>query len=247
MPNVPGSGTALTSVVAAKQVGELPQKSPATWMFPKLIPLEVSALLRIRNSDWAVADPLASKQMVSCETPPHAPEESEKIPPTSVSVDVIPFSLTLPENPITGPPSRTEPDVICTATQTDVLEMLVPPHIPPWVRVAVPINVPPTDMLSVMVIESAEAAGSTAIAAATMTAKIKSLELLRTDVLLWRRRRGLQVAAGKPPRKLWKTRRVTEVVPAQSVTSFRAGPRNLKGSAETEKRCTLCPNECIPK
>jgi hypothetical protein len=173
-PNVPGSGTVLTSVVVAKQVGELPQKSPATWMFPSVIPLEVSALPRIRNTDEAVADPLASKQMVSVEMPPHAPEENKKAPPTSVSVDIVPFSLTFPENPITGPPSRTEPDVICTATQTDVLEMLVPPHIPPWVRVAVPINIPPMDMLSVMVIESAEAAGTTAIAAA-MTAKIKSL------------------------------------------------------------------------
>ena len=158
MPSVPGSGTVLTSVVVAKHVPSLPQKSPATWMLPRVMPLEVSALLRTRNSDWAVPGPLASKQMVSFEIPPQAPEESEKTPPRSVTVDVIWFSLTFPENPITGPPSRTEPDVIWMATQTDVLEMLVPPHIPPWVRVAVPINVPPTDMLSVMVIESAEAA-----------------------------------------------------------------------------------------
>ena len=109
---LPVSGTVLTSVVVAKHVAEGAQNDPATWMFPSVIPLAVSALVRTRNNDWAVADPLASKQMVSFEMPPHAPEERVKTPPTSVSVDVIPFSLTFPENPITGPPSRTEPDVI---------------------------------------------------------------------------------------------------------------------------------------
>jgi hypothetical protein len=150
-------------------------------MFPSVIPLEVSALVRTKNNDWAVPDPLASKQMVSFETPPHAPEERVKIPPTSVSVDVIPFSLTFPENPITGPPSRTEPDVIWMSTQTDVLAMLVVPHIPPWVRVAVPSCIPPRDMVSVRVTESAEAAGAMASVPATRTANIESLNLLRTD------------------------------------------------------------------
>jgi len=178
---LPVSGTVLTSVVVAKHVAEGAQNDPATWMFPSVIPLEVSALVRTRNNDWAVADPLASKQMVSFEMPPHAPEERVKTPPTSVSVDVIPFSLTFPENPITGPPSRTEPDVIWMSTQTDVLAMLVVPHIPPWVRVAVPICIPPADMVSVMVTESAKAAGTMASVPATRTANIESLNLLRTD------------------------------------------------------------------
>jgi hypothetical protein len=177
---LPVSGTALTSVVVAKQVVEGAQNDPATWMFPSVIPLEVSALVRTRNNDWAVADPLASKQMVSFDTPPHAPEERVKIPPTTVSVDVIQFSLTFPENPITGPPNRTEPDVIWMSTQTDVLAMLVVPHIPPWVRVAVPSCIPPADMVSVMVTESANAAGIASVAA-TKAASIGTLKLLRTD------------------------------------------------------------------
>lgn len=178
---LPVSGTVLTSVVVAKHVAEGAQNDPATWMFPSVIPLEVSALVRTRNNDWAVADPLASKQMVSFEMPPHAPEERVKTPPRSVSVDVIPFSLTFPENPITGPPSRTEPDVIWMSTQTDVLAILVVPHIPPWVRVAVPICIPPEEMVSVIVTESAKAAGTTASVAVTKTANIESINLLRTD------------------------------------------------------------------
>jgi hypothetical protein len=187
---LPVSGTVLTSVVVAKQVAEGAQNDPATWMFPSVIPLEVSAFVRTRNNDWVVADPLASKQMVSFEMPPHAPDERVKTPPTSVSVDVIPFSLTFPENPITGPPSRTEPDVIWMSTQTDVLEILMPPHIPPWVRVAVPICMPPADMVSVMVTESAKAAGTMASVPATRTANIESLNLLRTDNLLCFARRS---------------------------------------------------------
>jgi hypothetical protein len=189
---LPVSGTALTSVVVAKHVAVGAQNEPATWMFPSDIPLEVSALVRTRNSEDAVADPVVSKQIVSFEIPPHAPEENVKTPLTSVRVDIVPFSLTFPENPITGPPSRTAPDVIWMSTQTDVLEMLMLPHIPPWVRVAVPSCIPPRDIVSVMLTESAKAAGTTASVTATRTANVESLNLLRTDNLLYffRRSRG---------------------------------------------------------
>jgi hypothetical protein len=187
-------------------------------MFPSVIPLEVSALVRTRKTDEAVADPVASKQIVSCEIPPHAPEES-KTPPRSVSVDVIPFSLTFPEKPITGPPSRTEPDVISMSTQTEELEMLVPPHIPPCVRVAVPICIPPADIVSVMVTESAKAAGMTATVAATKTANSESLTLLRTDVPPFVRRRAAKALAVRPPSRLWKFEKITEILRADVVTS----------------------------
>jgi hypothetical protein len=128
-PNVPGSGTVVPGVVEAKQVGELPQKAPATWMFPVVIPLEVSALLRTKNNEVVVALPVVSRQIVCFPIPPHAPNESE---PTLTSlIIVVPFSFTLPENPTTGPPRRTAPDVIWMSTQTEVLEMLMPLHIPP--------------------------------------------------------------------------------------------------------------------
>lgn len=179
---LPVSGTALVvGVVVAKHVAAGAQNDPATWIFPSVIPLEVSAFVSTRKSDVAVEGPLASKQTVSFEIPPQAPEENVNFPLTSVSVDIIWFSLTFPENPITGPPSRTEPDVIWMSTQTDVLEMLMVPHIPPWVRVAVPSCIPPKDMVSVMVMESAKAAGTMASAAAIRTANFERLNLLRTD------------------------------------------------------------------
>jgi len=216
---LPVSGTVLTSVVVAKHVAEGAQKDPATWMFPSVMPLEVSALVRTRRTDEAVADPVASKQMVSCEMPPHAPDES-KIPPRSVSVDVIPFSLTFPEKPITGPPSRTEPDVISMSTQTEVLEMLMPPHIPPCVRVAVPICIPPADIVSVMVMESAKAAGMTVRVAATKTANIESLTLLRTDVPPLCDEEQAKALAVRPPSRLWKFEKITEIIRAEEVTSL---------------------------
>ena len=61
---LPVSGTVLTSVVVAKHVAEGAQNDPATWRLPSVIPLAVSALVSTRNNDWAVADPLASKQRV---------------------------------------------------------------------------------------------------------------------------------------------------------------------------------------
>ena len=65
-PNVPGFGTVLlTGVVVAKQVGLLPQNSPATWILPTVIPVEISALLRTKSSELVVALPLASRQIVS--------------------------------------------------------------------------------------------------------------------------------------------------------------------------------------
>ena len=97
--------------MSAKQVPELPQKAPATWMFPTVIPVEVSALVRTKNSELAVRLPLASKQTSCFVMPPHAPKESAPVL-TLVAMDNIAFSFTFPENPITGPPSRTEPDVI---------------------------------------------------------------------------------------------------------------------------------------
>jgi hypothetical protein len=161
-------------VVVAKQVGELPQNDPATWTFPSVIPVEVSALLRTKNNEEVVALPVASRQIVSFVIPPHAPNESE---PTLTSlIMVVPFTFTLPENPITGPPSLTEPDVIWTSTHTEVLEMLKPLQVPPWVRVTVPTCVPPTSIMSV--IEVAEAAGTVAKATPMTNAKIEGLKLL---------------------------------------------------------------------
>jgi hypothetical protein len=55
----------LTGVVVAKQVGLLPQNSPATWILPTVIPVEISALLRTKSSELVVALPLASRQIVS--------------------------------------------------------------------------------------------------------------------------------------------------------------------------------------
>jgi hypothetical protein len=46
------------------------------------------------------------------------------------------------------------------STQTEVLEKPMQLPIPPWVRVTVPISVPPTDISSVMLV--AEAAGTIA-------------------------------------------------------------------------------------
>jgi hypothetical protein len=180
-PNVPGSGTVLlTGVVVAKQVGLLPQNSPATWILPTLIPVEISALLRTKSSELVVALPVASRQIVSIVTPPHAPGDRENPPLTSLTT-LVPPSLTFPENPITGPPSRTEPDVISTSTQTEVLEKPVQLPVPPWVSVTVPIKVPPTAISSDMLV--AEADDSMAKLAAMTKAKIESLFFL-TGVLL---------------------------------------------------------------
>ena len=127
---VPGSGTTVvTGVVVAKQVGELPQKAPATWMFPVVIPVEVSALLRTKNSEVVVREPLASRQIVCDPIPPHAPGESE--PTLKLLAVVAPLKLTLPEKPTTGPPSRTAPDVMVMSTQTEVLEKLAQLPVPP--------------------------------------------------------------------------------------------------------------------
>src|SRR5438046_2204738 len=93
-PKVPGSGTVLVvGVVLAKQVGELPQKSPATWISPSVMPVEVSALLRTKNSELAVPLPVETRQIVSVPIPPHAPDERENPPLTSLT-RVVPPSLT---------------------------------------------------------------------------------------------------------------------------------------------------------
>jgi hypothetical protein len=98
-------------------------------MFPVVIPVEVSALLRTKNNDVVVVLPLASRQIVSFVIPPQAPNESE---PTLTSlIIVVPLTFKLPENPTTGPPSLTVPDVIWMSTQTEVLEMLMPLQVPP--------------------------------------------------------------------------------------------------------------------
>src|SRR5579864_3904293 len=111
-PNVPGSGTAAAGAVVAKQVGELPQKDPATWTSPVVIPVEVSALLRTKNRELVVISPVASRQIVWAPIPPHAvPIESE--PTLTLLIIVVPLTLMLPENPTTGPASRTVlPDAI---------------------------------------------------------------------------------------------------------------------------------------
>jgi hypothetical protein len=89
--NIPGSGTVLVlGVTAAKQVGELPQNAPATWMFPTVIPVETSALLSTKNSELAVALPVVSRQIVSFPIPPHAPIASEK--PANCSIQVQAYS-----------------------------------------------------------------------------------------------------------------------------------------------------------
>jgi hypothetical protein len=62
---VEGSGTTLlVGVVVAKQVGELPHKSLATWIFPTVMPVEVSAFVSTNNSELAVTLPVANKQTV---------------------------------------------------------------------------------------------------------------------------------------------------------------------------------------
>jgi hypothetical protein len=124
-----GSGTTVLGVVAAKQVGPEEHNELATWTFPTVIPVEVSALLSTKNSELAVRLPFASRQTSCLPIPPQAPNESE---PTlkALAIDV-PLTFTLPENPTTGPPSLTvEPPVVSIWTQTEVLEMLVPLHIP---------------------------------------------------------------------------------------------------------------------
>jgi len=140
-------------------------------MLPNEIPVDVSALLSTKIREVVVKLPVASKQTVSIVIPPQAPRERE---PTlkSLAIDV-PLTFTFPEKPITGPPSRTEPDVISTSTQTEVLEILIPLHIPPSVKVTVPISVPPTVISSVMLV--AEAAGTVASIAARTKAKIRRL------------------------------------------------------------------------
>jgi hypothetical protein len=130
MLNVPGSGTALVvGVVVAKQVGPEEHNELATWTFPTVIPVEVSALLSTKNSKLVVALPVVKRQTSCFPTPPHAPNESE---PTLTSLTiVVPPTFTLSENPTTGPPSLTvDPPVVAILTQTESLEMLMPLHIP---------------------------------------------------------------------------------------------------------------------
>ena len=130
--NVEGSGTTLVvGVVVAKQVGDVPHKSLATWILPTMIPVEVSALVRTKTSEVAVRLPVALRQIVSVPTPPHAvPIESDPML-TSVTDVVIPFSFMSPENPMTGPPSLTVfPPVISISTHTEVpvaMQLPVPP------------------------------------------------------------------------------------------------------------------------
>jgi hypothetical protein len=130
MLNVLGSGTTLVvGVVVAKQVGPVEHNELATWTFPAVIPVEVSALLSTKNSKLVVALPVVARQISCFPTPPHAPKESE---PTLTSLTaVIAPTFTLPENPTTGPPSLTvDPPVVVILTQTEVLEMLMLLHIP---------------------------------------------------------------------------------------------------------------------
>lgn len=128
--NVPGSGTTLLfGCAVAKQVGPGEHNELATWTFPTVIPVEVSALLSTKNIELVVRLPFASRQTSCLPIPPQAPNESE---PTlkALAIDV-PLTFTLPENPTTGPPSLTvDPAVVEMRMQTEVLEMLVPLHMP---------------------------------------------------------------------------------------------------------------------
>jgi hypothetical protein len=134
MASVPGSGTVLVpGVVVAKQVASVvPQKSPATWMLPRVMPVETSALVSTKNSELVVALPVVDRQIVCDPMPPQAfPIARENPPLTSVTSVTIQFSFMSPENPITGPPSRTEPDVISMSTQTEVAEKVEQVPLPP--------------------------------------------------------------------------------------------------------------------
>src|ERR1051325_2525437 len=95
-----GSGTTeVVGVVVAKQVGELPHRSLATWMFPTVIPVEISALLRTKINELVVRLPLAYRHTSCLPIPPHAPSERE---PTLKSLAIeLPPSFTLPEKPTT--------------------------------------------------------------------------------------------------------------------------------------------------
>lgn len=167
-------------VVVAKQVAPFGHKSLATWMFPTVIPVEVSAFVRTKVYELAVALPVVSKHVKTLllPIPPHAPADSEPML-VSVIVEAVMLLLMFPENPMTGPPSRSvfEPDIEML-TQTELASAVQLPE-PPWVKVIVPTWVEPKSMLSVML--SAQTAGASAITAAMASAKIRNF-LFRTAV-----------------------------------------------------------------
>jgi hypothetical protein len=180
---VEGSGTTLlVGVVVAKQVGPVAHKSLATWTFPTVIPVEISAFVRTKVNELAVALPVVPKQVKVdlLPIPPHAPKDSEPVL-TPVIIEV-PLTFMFPENPMTGPPSLTvfEPDIEMS-TQTEVASAVQPP-VPPWVRVSVPTWVEPKNKLSLML--SAQRAGAIANVAVMASADIKNF-VFRTAVLLY--------------------------------------------------------------
>jgi hypothetical protein len=129
------------------------------------------------------------------------------------------------------------------STQTDVLAMLVVPHVPPWVRVAVPICIPPEAMVSVIVTESAKAAGTASIAA-TKTASIETLKLLRTDKPPFLATERRLIAAANRPSKLWKSIKI-KAVPTEALTALALWCNLCKTIVGNENFCTLCENDCI--
>jgi hypothetical protein len=180
--NVLGSGTTLVvGVVVAKQVGPGLHKSLATWTFPTVMPVVVSALVRTKISELVVRLPLASRHTVCLPTPPHAPNERE--PKLTLLTSVAsPFSFTSPEKPTTGPPSLTVvPPVVSISTQTEVLEKLMQLPVPPWTMVSVPTCVEPKNRFSEIV--SANAAG--AINRVAVIVNANSVSLFFTTLLLY--------------------------------------------------------------
>ena len=172
----------LVGVAVAKQVGPVAHNSLPTCTFPTVIPVEISALVRTKVNELAVALPVVPKQVKVdlLPIPPHAPKDSD---PVLASVIMeVPLTFMFPENPMTGPPSLTvfEPDIVMS-TQTEVASAVQPP-VPPWVRVSVPTWVEPKDKLSVML--SAHRPGAIAKVAVMASADIKNL-LFRTAVLLF--------------------------------------------------------------
>jgi hypothetical protein len=97
---VEGSGTT-EGLVVAKQVALGEHKELATWRFPIVIPVEVSALLKTKNNQPAVTFPVASRQIVSVPTPPQAlPTKSE--PMLTSLTAVLPMTFYVAGEPNDG-------------------------------------------------------------------------------------------------------------------------------------------------
>jgi hypothetical protein len=160
-------------VIVAKQVLPVGHSELATCR-PKPIPVATSALERTNVTVEAVKLPFASKQSVVPKLP-QAPVE--RAPVLRLLIIDVPPWLMLPEKPIVGPPNRTVLlPFIVMLTHTEVAAAAQPP-VPPWVRVAVPIKVVPSEMSNVST-DVAEATGTIARQATSNSAKTESLRLV---------------------------------------------------------------------